>query len=1135
MIRRGLLRVRGDEISCPRADPTTKASSEAFPKHTCVPRVAQITRAWDPGCEREVTPLKQLNRGQGISLGLALIAAGLAAQPMVSAQAAPASQADQSVVSRLKDAASGTVDLRANPATGRVGFARAEGRNPDLFPGVAADGRQGAIDKASAYLDEFAPAFGARPAELKQTEVYADKAGWSITFQQSFKGVPVFAGELKAHVDREGDLTSVNGFAAPGLSLDTTPALSTSEASAEALAAVKARPSGYEDAGPAGYKQGLKVRSADLTIYRTGSPRGIEGEAKLAYAVEVWNKANIRESLILDAATGKPLNRWSMIADALDRHIYEAQQVSPYGYDNIWNEGEAFPAPGMTVDQQNEALGASEAYWMFRNTFGYNSWDGKSGPMYTINNDPRISCPNANWNGFSTNYCTGVTGDDTVAHEWGHAYTESTSGLIYQWQAGAMNEAYSDIWGETVDMLNGRMNEGGETQGAPDYRTPGTCSDYTRSGITMTITAPAAVQGACTAAPASYGPVFGQTPVTGTAVVGVDGTGTLSDGTPDTSTGNGCLPFTNAADINGKWVYVDRGACTFGTKAQRASAAGAVGIVVGDSVAGRAPISMSGSANIYGVMVTFEDGARFKTAGAPVDFTIAAVPAQTDTTYRWLSGESDPAFGGAIRDLWNPNCYGDPGKVSDAEYHCSEEDSGGVHTNSGVVNRTFALLVDGMDGQGTGIGLDKAAWLFWHTQTNYLTPTSYFPDLADGLEASCADLEGVALERVTLGNPTEADGSDGGVVDPETFGGLEPADCDMLADVIAETELRLDPSAECDWQPLLQPGAPEISCGPGTITSTVFSEDFEDGLAGWTQDEELGYPEAAGYAWEASTDAPDGHEGGVAYGPDPVEGDCSGAAGDITSRNGLITPAITVPAGQTPRMSFDHYVSTEATWDGGNLKASVNGGEFTLVDEAAYIYNAPGGEIDPRQGTSLSGEPAWTGTDGGQLNGSWGTSVVDLSKISKPGDSVRFRFDMSRDGCNGVDGWYVDNVKVQVCAAPAPTPTTTPTATPTPTPTPAPAPKLESTTTGKVSPKHPSFANDFTVIGKVKAEGVALRSRVVFKIDGKRIGSRKIREGRAVMTVRKNYGVGKHTLTVVYRGTDTVARSKDKFTFRITR
>ena len=74
----------------------------------------------------------------------------------------------------------------------------------------------------------------------------------------------------------------------------------------------------------------------------------------------------------------------------------------------------------------------------------------------TVNNDPRINCPNANWNGRTTNYCNGVTADDVVAHEWGHAYTQYNSGLIYQWQPGALNESYSDIWGETIDLINDR-------------------------------------------------------------------------------------------------------------------------------------------------------------------------------------------------------------------------------------------------------------------------------------------------------------------------------------------------------------------------------------------------------------------------------------------------------------------------------------------------------------------------------------------------------------------------------------------------------------------------------------------------------------------------------------------------------
>jgi Zn-dependent metalloprotease len=203
--------------------------------------------------------------------------------------------------------------------------------------------------------------------------------------------------------------------------------------------------------------------------------------------------------------------------------------------------------------------------------------------MRTVNNDPGISCPNANWNGVSTNYCTGVTGDDTVAHEWGHAYTDFTSNLIYQWQSGALNESYSDVWGEVVDFLNGRGTDSPIPMRAGD--------------------------------------------------------------------GSACS--------------------TFG-------------------------------------------------AGSP----------STDVSYRWLSGEDDAAFGGAIRDLWRPECYDDPGKVSSTSYWCSTLDGGGVHTNSGVPNHAFALMMDGGTYNGesiTGLGLTKAAHIHW-SSLNMLTPASDFSD-----------------------------------------------------------------------------------------------------------------------------------------------------------------------------------------------------------------------------------------------------------------------------------------------------------------------------------------------------------------------------------------------------------------------
>ncbi|SDD92944.1 M4 family metallopeptidase [Nocardioides lianchengensis] len=995
----------------------------------------------------------------------------------------------------MKDDARGTARVTTERATGRVGFARAT----DLLPSFEAGSKSTAAAKAGAYLDQYAAAFGARRGELKQTGVTADAYGWTVDYAQSYRGVEVFGSQIRAQVDKQGDLTAVSGYAAPSLDLAVTPALDEATAKAKAVKLVKAGPTGVDPDMPASFTDGAEAASAKLMIYRLGSTRGVNGKAVLAWVVEVSNAKTVRETVILDAATGKPVNRWSMIAHALDRELYEAflddngtpddeSDDTVGGLDEpVWTEGDAFPGT-LDQDQQNEVQGTGEAYWMFRNTFGRDSYDGLGSKMITVNNDPTIACPNANWNGATTNYCSGVTSDDTVAHEWAHAYTEYTSGLVYQWQSGAMNEAYSDIWGETVDILNDRFNEGDD-----GTRTAGLCSQYTRGAVGVRINAPAGIAGDCDSVPASFGPVFTKAGVTTDLIVGTD----PADPDGPTPT-DGCSPFTNAAQIAGKFVYVDRGTCPFSTKTQHAVDAGATGIVVGNNSPTGALVSMSGDADIYGVMVDQASGTKIKSATSTVNITVKDIDeADKDTSGRWLSGEDDPAFGGAIRDMWSPTCYGDPGKVSDAEYYCEFSDSGGVHSNSGVVNHAYALLVDGGTYNGVtvpAIGLDKAANLFWRTQTAYLGQTSDFADLADGLAASCVDLTGQPINKVTLGQSATG----GSAATPEAADPITTDDCAAVTAVAQATELRVEP-VQCNFQPMLDKATPSL-CGADFKTEVTYAEDFEDGLAGWTQDEELAFPEGSGLDWTADDSAPGDHAGSVAYGPAPSAGKCTGAAGDISSRNGLISPAITIAEGSKSMLSFDHYVATEIDFDGANVKVSVGGGEFSIVPTAAYVFNAPGRTLETAAGDNtnpMAGQAAFTGTDGNEPGGSWGTSIIDLTKIpgAVPGASVKFRFDIGRDGCGGLDGWYVDNVTVTNCIA---KPAGTITATHVP----------EPSAYGKASKLSVSVAGEAPTGTVTVAEG------------SKQIANATLAAGKATVNLPKTLSAGTHRLTISYSGDD---------------
>lgn len=91
----------------------------------------------------------------------------------------------------------------------------------------------------------------------------------------------------------------------------------------------------------------------------------------------------------------------------------------------------------------------------------------------------------------------------------------------------------------------------------------------------------------------------------------------------------------------------------------------------------------------------------------------------------WLNGEDLP--GGAIRSLSTPTDYGQPQSYLDINFtqlKNLEDDKGGVHSNSGIMNMAAFLITDGgtFDYQGEpiiGIGRDKAARFFYNSMVTF--------------------------------------------------------------------------------------------------------------------------------------------------------------------------------------------------------------------------------------------------------------------------------------------------------------------------------------------------------------------------------------------------------------------------------
>ena len=876
-------------------------------------------------------------------------------------------------------------------STGAARFVRvAPGSAASLSAGSGAPQSQ-----AAGFFTDHAALFGIRDArtELRPVESRTDALGVTrVTFQQYYRGVPVFAGLLRAHFDDSGRLTAVNGVFVPGLDVPAAPLVTPDRAGEVALAkAAEADPEKPSPGVPS------KVLGTRLVVFREGLVKGEPGANHLAWQVDVGNGGDVRKDVFVDAVSGKFLDAYSKVADALNRKSYDgaSSATAPgpnYPATPFWVEGQV-PFPTGTTEADNMIYASAETYWLYESAFQYDSnavgpfFPATAGEMHSIFNRG-WSCPNASWNSTYISFCPGFTTDDVTSHEWSHAYTEFTSGLIYAWQSGAMNEAYSDMYGEAVDLLNGRGNDTPNTA-----RLAGQCS--TVGGTpppSFVINAPAGIAGSKT----NKGAAWNVPPVNVTANVEL-----VNDGA-GASNSDGCEAFTVAA---GAIALVDRGNCTFAVKAQNAFTAGAAMVLVANNTTG--VITMGGApANpIPGTMILQSDGAAIKAAllSGVVNATYTIGPS-TDPSLRWLMGE-EVTPGGALRDMWNPTCFANPDRVGDqANYVCGpiSNDQGGVHTNSGVVNHLYALLTDGGTFNGhtvPALGITKATHLIFRAQSQYLVSSSDFSDLADALEQSCADLTGQNLRSLS----TSGAGSPSGQV-------ISAADCAGVAEGNAAVELRLPP-AFCGFTPMLNPAAPTL-CAAGNAPVAITSQSFEGNpfSAGWVASTGATGPDFVPRAWTWSS-LPDRGGWGV-FAIDHPAGTCA-AGGDNSGVIQLESPAFT--AGTGTRVAFDHWMAAESTYDGGNLKISVNGGAYAVVPAANFAFNAyVGGPF--AAGTPLAGEPAFSGTDGGSNSGSWGTSVVDLTGLANAGDSVKLRWDFGQDGCGSVVGWYLDNFSAYTCA-----------------------------------------------------------------------------------------------------------------------
>ena len=135
----------------------------------------------------------------------------------------------------------------------------------------------------------------------------------------------------------------------------------------------------------------------------------------------------------------------------------------------------------------------------------------------------------------------------------------------------------------------------------------------------MVINAPGSLAGNYQVGQAAFGPPI--TSTTGDVVLADDGTA------PNPN--DACEPLVNGPALAGKVALIDRGTCTFVSKAQAAQAAGAIALLIANNAAGIQPPGGSDpTITIPVVGISQADGASIKTAllSGPVNITLDLDP-----------------------------------------------------------------------------------------------------------------------------------------------------------------------------------------------------------------------------------------------------------------------------------------------------------------------------------------------------------------------------------------------------------------------------------------------------------------------------------------------------------------------------
>lgn len=362
-------------------------------------------------------------------------------------------------------------------------------------------------------FEDYRMEFGLSAAdEMRLTKSETDETGNTHhRFQQYNNGYKIQGAEYIVHQDASGKVYCANGKMVNGILSANNVILPEQDALSKAMIATGAKGFLWEDANAESRLQARKKNSSATYLPKGELVWSMPGEAekldakglRLCWKFDInTDSTAISKRMFVDAETGNVIKQLPLQVTCNvttgstsyngTRTIYTTLDGSDYILENdcsgnanihVYNANTSqtlnfateFTGYNGTNDwsyrhsQVQTFWGLREAYRYFKIKHSRNGYDGSDADIEGYNNaifptaGGALTGNNASWSSgeevfrFGTGmsnqtYSDDVNTLDIVGHEYTHAVTQYTAGLEYQKESGALNESFSDIFGECVEF-----------------------------------------------------------------------------------------------------------------------------------------------------------------------------------------------------------------------------------------------------------------------------------------------------------------------------------------------------------------------------------------------------------------------------------------------------------------------------------------------------------------------------------------------------------------------------------------------------------------------------------------------------------------------------------------------------------